>query len=93
MRLLKLTDALDNTDIYINTDYIGYIYRRDESNYTVISDITKTYSNGVIRVKETPGEIIGMSKHILVCQKKSIQHKSRYRNEMGHEHVKGTNTK
>jgi hypothetical protein len=71
---IKLTDCTNNTwldDIWIEFDHISVMKKTehhlldDEKNefyYHNGSDLTLPYHGGVIKVKETPEEIIKLSK-------------------------------
>lgn len=75
MKLIKLTDRKDTSNIYINIDHIGAFYQigvqiknyksphnDTEELYTRVG--VTTHNNGGFDVKETPEEIIKMCNKI-----------------------------
>jgi hypothetical protein len=54
MKIIKLTNSMSGSDIYVNVDCVGHFYVN--GNHTSVG-IT-THNNGGFRVKETPEEIV-----------------------------------
>ena len=75
MKIIKLTDRKDSSNIYINIDHIGDFYQIEvkirnyksphnysEEFYTKVG--VTTHNNGGFDVKETPSQIIEMCNEI-----------------------------
>ena len=70
MKLIKLTDRKDSSNIYVNIDHIGHFYQIERLNYDQHVDEVytligvTTHNNGGFDVKETPSQIIEMCNEI-----------------------------